>query len=381
MFPERSTQWKPIAKRRGRHRDVECYDFSFIDNPIETMETFKKIVDAECKAKGFYIHFNDKYVLDVGPFLLFGALRKNMTPVVLGGRISDGAQKVVEAIQLREFLQMSSFGNISDRNVWALPLRQRRRGGDSESSNVALESSTVEKTADRTVESVNEWLGTLAPAEELTPSGEGSLRTIVTEALDNSERHGREGGDGEWIMAGFMARREIVVDGTMRPVHICHIGLMNLGRTIPETIQEAPPALKEQLERYQKLHRGGKISTDSLAMVFALQDGISRVEQGSGRPSGGTGMMDIVEFANDVGRFPADGLHPKVAIVSGKSYVRFAPPYERGVATPDGRRLQWFNEANVVDDPPDSTFVVDLPYAFPGTLVSARFVLDESLGD
>ena len=87
--------------------------------------------------------------------------------------------------------------------------------------------------------------------------------------------------------------------------------------------------------------------------------------------------MDVVEFANSVGKTALEGFQPKVAIVSGRSYVRFDEQFGEGVEI-DGRRLQWFNDKNSAMEPPSSEHVMDLPSAFPGTLITLRFVLDEA---
>ena len=378
--PSRATDWMPLSKRRSKSAEVDCKDFSFIDDPIGTMNSFQKIVGAECCSRGFKINFKDRYVQDIGPYLLLGALRQNMTPVILGGKISPSTQKVLEAVRVREFLQMGSFGKIQETDVWPLPMRDRHGAGKSSSSaDIAVQASRVERVADQTVRSVNEWLHNLDPSEELTDYGSTNLKTVVTEALNNSERHGRVGGDGEWVTAGFMAKRSIAINGTVIPVHICNIGLMNLGRPMSETILEAPEGIRGQLDRYLERHRKTGLSNNTLATVFALQDGISRVEQGEKSPTGGTGMMDIVEFANQVGvQHGEEGLDTRVAIVSGDSYIRFSGNYRSGVPSQNGRRLQWFNAGNDVEEPPSRENVKDLPCAFPGTLVTLRFVIDQS---
>lgn len=380
--PNRAQYWRPLPKRKSKTSEIDCVDFSFIDDPISTMRTFEKIVTAECDSKGFRVNFTDKYVMDVGPYMLLGELREKMTPVILGGRISASTQKVLEAVQLRSFLRMGSFGKIKSTDVWPLPMRDRRGAGQSNpTSNIAVQASRTERVGDQTARSVNEWLRKLEPAEELTQYGATSLKTVVTEALNNAERHGRIGGDGQWVTAGFMARRPHPIYGTRVPVHICNVGLMNIGLPICETIREAPEKVRGQVQRYVERHAGSGLSAETLASVFALQDGISRVEQTAGKPSGGTGMMDIVEFANAVGVPHGDGLDTRVAIVSGHSYIRFAGLYGKGKLTESGRRLQWFNPTNDVKEPPCSDNVKDLPCAFPGTLVSLRFVIDQSQED
>ena len=379
--PLRSKEWRPPAKRKRNASDVDCANFSFIDNPVETMRTFEMIVQAECRSRGFQINFEDRYVLDIGPFLLLGALREKMTPVILGGKISQSTLKVLDAVQLLEFLQMKSFGKIRSANVWPLPMRHRHGGGrSSTTANIAVQASRAERVGDQTVSSVNEWLRNLDPPDELTQYGATNLKTVVTEALNNAERHGRFGGDGEWVTAGFMARRR---DENGEIVHVCNIGLMNLGRPMSETIFEAPTKVLDQVDRYVGRHSSIGLSKETLSTVFALQDGISCVDQSGERPTGGTGMMDIAEFANGVGEPHGGEFDTRVAIVSGRSYIRFSEPYNEGVSD-EGRRLQWFNAENDAEKPPSHEHVLDMPSAFPGTLVTLRFVIDrrdEESGD
>jgi hypothetical protein len=377
LVANRKTRWLKIKNRR-RGVTIACKNFSFIDNPLPTFEALSLIAEAECEAVNFRVDFLDTFVQDIGPYLVLGMMRERMAPVVAGGKVHKRVIKVLEAVRLREFLKMGSFGKVSMRDVWPFPLTQRRRSGTSTSKQIALQPTTTELTADQIVEKVNYWLRELEPAQELTEHGASKIKGMVGEILNNAERHSRVGGDGEWITAGFMARRDI---GTHDPkfVHICHLCFFNPGRPISETIRDAPAEIKAQIERYIAKHTGCGVCDDTLATVFALQDGISRVLQGDGNPSGGTGLMDVVEFANEVGISELEEKDPKVVIISGSSLIRFDAPYRRGLSSDsDGRRLQWFNAENDVMEPPDPSHVMDLPIQFPGTLISVRVVLDGS---
>ncbi|MDR7221678.1 hypothetical protein [Aminobacter aminovorans] len=359
---------------------MKCENFSFLDNPIPTYQTLIEMAVADCESYHYNIDFNDEYVTDIGPYLIFGVMREQMAPLTAGGAVSGPTTKVIEAVGLRPFLKMGPFAGVTSDDVWPLPLMQRRRGGSSSSTHLASEPSTVEIRADEISRKVDLWLQQLDPPSELTEHGTGRIKSIVAETLNNAERHGRVGGDGEWIVAGFMARRPLSGDDAAPLAHICHLSFLNLGRPISETILEAPEAITQQIRRYQQTHSRSRLSPETLATVFALQDGISRVRQGNGNPSGGTGLMDMVEFANEVGRSTSEGHGPKVAILSGRTYIRFDAPYSQGFGNSEsGRRLQWFNPANDVLERPDSDYVMDLPRAFPGTLITMRFVLDSSL--
>lgn len=374
LVPNRKDRWKNIAKRKKIGNEVECIDFSFLDNPIKTFNTLQKIALLECEVLDFKIHFVDEFLKDIAPFLVFGVMREGMAPITSGGTVRSPTRKVLEAVGLREFLRMKPFGRMRLDDVWPLPLMQRRAGGTSRSTNIATEPTALEKRADKIAEGVDLWLGKLDPPEELTEYGLSKIKGIVTEILNNAERHGRIGGDGEWIVAGFMARRDIGTADSSRNLHICHLSFLNLGSPISETIANGPTTIVSQIDQYRKMHASSGLSGETLATVFAMQDGISRLRQGDGQPTGGTGLMDMVEFVNEVGACTLDGYQPKVAVLSGSSYLKFEDPYGEGRGK--SRRLQWFNQPNVVTTPPSKTHVMDLPQPFPGTLVTMRFVLD-----
>ena len=59
--PDRAKTWRPLAKRNSKTYEVDCSNFSFIDDPIATMQAFQGIVESECVSRGFRINFVDKY--------------------------------------------------------------------------------------------------------------------------------------------------------------------------------------------------------------------------------------------------------------------------------------------------------------------------------
>jgi len=379
LVPDRKSIWRTIGKR-SRYTNISLHNFSFLDYPIETTKQLAQIAKAECDSLNFTIDFNDKYVLDIAPYLVLGVMRENMAEVSSGGIISAPTQKVLEALGVREFLRMRTFGNVPIDEVWPLPLHQRRKSGTSTSSNIATQPTTVEIVGDQSTKHVHAWLGKLNPPSGLTNFGATRLKACICEILDNAQRHGREGGDGEWIATGFMARREIDVDSIPQKMHICHMSFFNPGQSISASIVRAPAETIDQVKKYIAMHRAYGLSEQTLATVFALQDGISCVPQGNGQSSGGTGIMDVIEFTNNVGKTHLSGIQPKVAIISGRAYISLDHPYSTGVSAKGGkRRLQWFNSQNSAREPPSGTHVKDMPIDFPGTIITMRFVIDDEL--
>lgn len=382
LVPDRKVRWnrRPVFKRKGGLA-VNVSNFSFLDAPLETIATLQQVAMAECESAAISINFLDQYVLDVAPYMALGMMRQNMAPLLAGGVVSAATVKVLDAVGLRQFLRMGAFGRISRHEVWPLRFMRRRRSGTSTSQNIALQPSRTELVADHIAAHINHWLTALPLPHQLTQDGAAQIKLFIGEILNNAERHSRSGGDGEWMYAGFMARRPVEEGGSIsETAHICHLSFYSPGRPIASSIQDAPASIREQIERYQAAHRDCPISPETLATVFSCQDGISRVKQGEGNPTGGTGLMDVVEFVSAVGRAPLASLEPKVAIVSGRAYINFSGRYANGTGSDiEPRRLQWFNEGNDVRTPPDSSHVMDLPVSFPGTLITMRFTIDEAL--
>lgn len=134
--------------------------------------------------------------------------------------------------------------------------------------------------------------------------------------------------------------------------------------------------MKWDLESYIRRHQTGSNQSDNaLATLYAMQDGVSSLPEGAS----GKGMMDMVEFTNTLGHTEDQERLPKITIISGRSCIRFAAPYNRclrGEKNP--KRLQPFNAQNRLDFPPDMNYVFDLDFAFPGTIVALRFSLDHA---
>lgn len=377
LYPARPRSWMTSAKRK-KAVSFRLQGFSFVDAPNETMRTLRDIAAAECEARTGRLDFGDNQILDIGPYVVLGLMSKGMAPFLLGGTISVPVQKVIEAVGLREFMRMNEFQDLKDKkDVWAFRLRQRNPGTPTATPAKAIKFSMV---ADELVDTVNEWLGALPSPMKLLDHAKPHLSTIVTEILDNAERHSRPGEEiGEWYVAGFMARSK-ANDADKRnrdyPWHDCHVAMANLGTTIAESILQSSVSkeISKDLNSYIARHRSKSgPSRDVLATLYAMQDGVSSLP---GR--GGMGMMELIQLTNVLGGTDDENHQPAITIISGKSCIRFSGPY-RGVhreGTDGRRRVQPFNARKSFESPPDEKYVFDLEDVFPGTIVALRFSLD-----
>ena len=375
FLPRRKFLWKkPIERKETRNFILK--NFSFVDDPNATMNLLQEIASAECTTLAARLDFADALILDIGPYMVWGLMSDGMAPFLVGGKMNPSIQKVIQAVKLRTFMGMKKFKAMSEykamsdyKDVWAFPLRERHSGPLTAIPELAIGFS---KVADEFVDTIDEWLGALPKAFELKENARPGVNKIVTEILENAERHGHTGkDDGKWYVAGFMARR-LVQD---RVWHDCHVAFVNLGDTISDNMQKyAPERVKRDLQSYIQKHRSEYRSAEALATLYAMQDGVSSLPEGAG----GKGMMDMVELTNRLGHTNDRAHQPAITVISGRSCIRFRGRYSGCFRLPPDHpnRVQPFNPEKKFDSPPDPRYVYDLDHAFPGTIVALRFSLD-----
>jgi hypothetical protein len=385
LVRNRDKVWIPPRKRK-KFGEIKISHFSFLDNPIETMEALAQIAANDATMAGYQIHFDLEKCEDVSPFIVLGLMRDGMTPAAGGGRIAKSAGRMIEAVGLNWFLRMRVFvGAANQPDIWPLPL-QTKAPGQSDAQSQAFAAQRKEKVTDSFVEAIDEWLYEAGDNEvryELTKGGKATISAIFAELLDNAERHTIKGDDrgGGWRVAGFMAKRTV---GSAEQ-YICNISIVSLGCTVGESLKDAQdPQVAAKLDQYCARHRksfGNDEEADALLRtVCALQDRVSRVAQSGSNPHGGVGIMDMIDVVNALGQGPAGAVQPQVTIYSGNSCVMVREPYARGSKSGTGHnppRTLWFNAANSLDNPPATSHVFKGKLRFPGTIVTARFSIDE----
>lgn len=349
-------------------------DFSFIERPAETLKAIKELARAECSAPTVYLHFDDEYCSDISPYLVLAEVRAQMASVIRGGRMSMPIQKVIAAVGLADPLHMRlKVNSLSD--VWAFPLHRRRPSGSSQDANRELAPQPKEVVADEFCDALDEWLGHDEFDMMLTDDGKAEFATIITELLDNAERHSEPiSNDGAWSCAAFMARR---LEGDT-VVYRCHMAFLSVGATVAESLRLAPTQTLTELIKYSSRHARRGQSADTLVTLFALQDGVTRVADAAAEGRGGIGFQEVLRFVAALSDLTAEGRDPRLTIVSGSSCIMLRKPYLEGLRRhgADEPRVIWCNEANSPELPPDPAFVFDLEDRFEGTLVGISFVLD-----
>ncbi|CEJ15360.1 hypothetical protein BN1110_05703 [bacterium YEK0313] len=380
IYPERNELWIPSWKRK-KTGSLDLHRFSFIDNPIQTISLLRDIVERESTWKAYSLNFIDNNCLDISAYMVLGLLREKMLPVITGGKITAGIRRVVSAVNLSEFLNIKGNGPRRVYGIYPFTLRQRRGAGESVRDNNGKFVTSEERTASLLPETIDKWLSELNPPLALSERGRINILTLIGEVLDNAKRHSDPANaDGTWSIAGFMEARERS-DGSTTLA--CHLGIINPGHTIYQSLQRAPADIRAQVSKYATSHTSGLFQRcpydeEALWTVSALQDTISRVPLSEKGSRGGFGMMTLVEMINELNQSPHPEDRPRMTIVSGTSCVMVRDKHEKFRKIEAGHRIMAFNDGNVLDQPPDGEYVFTLPYRFQGTIVALRFFLDPS---
>lgn len=362
-------------------KEIDLRNFSFLENPKDTLKSIRELAEAEAKCLGAKIHFKDSYCLDVAPFMVLVECWKEMLPVFEGGEMDLPMQKVLASVGVGHALGIS-FAGISDfEDVWSFPLSRRRNAGSTLSKSPYVDVPTRDYATDRFCEAMDEWLGRPEIGLELSDNGRVQIMNLLGEVLENAERHS-DGlrRDGSWSVSGFLARRQIGDD--QRWTYRASIGILSIGDTFSESLDRAHPNQKENINKYvAEVRKRGAIQSDAtLRTLAALQDTVTCVEEAEDGDRGGYGLMDMLDFVCGLGQTDQTHQLPQVTIISGSSCIRLKDAYNSGVAqTADfSPRVQWFNKENSAKVPPDVEYVFDLDAHLPGTVISIGFSLDPS---
>jgi hypothetical protein len=78
FLPGRKAKWLPVMHRHdvGSVPEVDLEQFSFVHNPIQTIEKIRSILEIEATELGARLNFLDERCNDIGAFLVLQAIRQ-----------------------------------------------------------------------------------------------------------------------------------------------------------------------------------------------------------------------------------------------------------------------------------------------------------------
>lgn len=216
----------------------------------------------------------------------------------------------------------------------------------------------------------------------LKSRGRNLLGNLFGEVLNNCEIHGGE--DTTWFALGHYQQYK-----TAEKYGEIQLVIFDFGNTIYEQLKESTTSeeTKEKLRYFSHVHEkyfGKKWTEEMLYTLLALQEGISRLKNGSveGNRRRGIGTVRLIESFQQIGQ-THDKRKPLMTITSGSTHIKFDRTYrlkkeefndkEMGEGQ---RRIIAFNENNDIFQPPEHKFVQHLSTFFPGTIISMKFFFD-----
>lgn len=213
--------------------------------------------------------------------------------------------------------------------------------------------------------------------KKLTPKKRSDLCTVIGEILINAEEHSTL--HHRFSMGYF---HEVNEGG--KHTGLFHLVILNFGASIYEKFsnndecpEETVNNMRSLSERYtsRSLFRSGEFEEETLWTLYALQQGVTSVpdmQRGSGT------IQFIRSFFNIKGSPEVDNVS-RMVLLSGRTEILFDGTY--GVQEKiDGNNkfnVMTFNDTGNIEDRPDQRYVRTTDNYFPGTIISAKILLNE----
>jgi len=370
-------------------------DFSFITNTEETLNVLYSIVAASNKepysifidhSKCKNMDLGASAVLDVITLSIRQEWRVNTISYHIAGRYPDDSDvmAVIACMGITKHLKATGMQvpkEVEEQFVKFELLHGRRQAKDR-----ILAPSSQEKAATDLALYLN---GCFEKASGYSFKGSGKKQVVqwAGELITNAEEHSEQ---AEWYSIAYMKPVESaqIEDGTQAVMGECHLVVFNFGRSIYESLssEDTPVGTREQISNLVNKHASkgffgiGQYNPEDLWTLYALQDGVSRFAETPGSISRGKGTVKMIQAFQTLGETLEndDGKHPEMALVSGKTCIRFDQKYKLvPVSFPGGERfIVAFNENNSLEEKPDRRNVSGIGGFFPGTLLTFRFYID-----
>lgn len=203
---------------------------------------------------------------------------------------------------------------------------------------------------------------------ELSPEAYQAISSTIGEHFDNILQHVPEAEFG--YLSGFYDKKEKVV----------HILIFNFGKTIYDSLVNAnlPKQIKDQISAVIESHSkkkffnliDGDFTEENAITLLSLQEGISsRIEFDKSR---GHGITDFIEHCFNLNS------GTQISLISGRTAIKIDNKYklERSFFIDRERRIIAFNEESDLFSKPDSKYVKNMKFAFPGLIIETRIPLN-----
>ena len=217
----------------------------------------------------------------------------------------------------------------------------------------------------------------------LTQDARQNLGTVLGETLANAEEHSTL---HNRYLIGYMEES----NDAQSHYGLLNVVIMNTGSTIYERFKypredekinmECVRQMMALSERFAKrgLFDFDKFTEENLWTLYSLQGGVSIVPREIRNRGNGT-IGFIKSFFSLKGSSQVDNIS-RMTIHSGNTRIDFDGTYQISESYgSDGRKIErmTFNNSNSLEDKPDSKYVYNTKYYFPGTLISAQLLIND----
>jgi hypothetical protein len=375
----------------GGRIEIPSY-FSILDNPNESYTALRQLIAAlllenntqvilnyeNCKN----IELSTQVLLDI-ILIEFVSFKKKCTsihrqkrklfPRIGHENLNDpNLQKFIFSVGSPVNLGIKQM-DFPDTVKYKLRVHNNRKEKD-ENRRMAQKELDVSEMADYVIDSLQKM------NKRLTPEKRDDLCTVIGEILINAEEHSTT---QHRFSIGYF--KEEMKDGN-------HYGLfrlviLNFGKTIYEKFKSEDCPNQDIVGRMNDLSKKyikklwflpGKFEEESLWTLYALQEGITSVSQDSYKRGNGS-IRFIDSFFNIKGSQQTDALS-RMSIVSGKTRIIFNGKYcitDKTNSNGETFKVMTFNDSGNIEDKPDTDCVICSENYFPGTMISAKLLLND----
>lgn len=380
-------------KYKTKGRVVLPETFSIIEYPVESYKALEKVISALLIENNYEvtIDYKDCTKVELGSQVLLDIILKEYL------QFAKIANKKIRKTGVKIPVRLSG-ENINDpdlrKMIWSvgspvtisnvkkdfediIPLRLKYyEDGDREDLNTIMDQKEIDTTemADYVIACLDKM------HKQLTPAKIDDLCTVIGEILINAEEHSST--NYRFSIGYFKEDQD-----TSNHNGIFRLVIMNFGQTIYEKFKDencentdVVNRMKELSKSYTKkrLFVSSQFSEESLWTLYALQEGVSSVSPMEYKRGNGS-IRFIESFFNIKQNQEVDNIS-YLTIQSGKARIHFNGEYNIQAKTNiknETFKVMTFNKSGNIEEKPDQDYVFETNNYFPGTIISAKLLLND----
>ncbi|WP_025866314.1 hypothetical protein [Prolixibacter bellariivorans] len=216
--------------------------------------------------------------------------------------------------------------------------------------------------------------------KKLTPEKRDDLCTVIGEILINAEEHSTT---KFRFSIGYFKEENI----ENKHYGIFRLVILNFGQTIYEKFKDESCPNKEIVEKMRNLSNSytkrslftrKEFEEENLWTLYALQEEVSSISPSEYKRGNGS-IRFIESFFNIKGSKEVDDIS-YLTLQSGKTRIHFNGKYNiknKVNSNNDTFKVMTFNDSGSIEDKPDNKYVYQTKDYFPGTIISAKLLLND----